>query len=524
MPQPSNPSGGDTQSRRRFLTAGTGLTGLLLANQVPGAWAAPAARTGYPFRLGVASGDPRPDRVILWTRLAPRPLDGDGGMPQRPVVVEWELAADPRMRRVLRRGRAMALARLGHSVHVDATGLAADQEYWYRFRAAGHLSPVGRTRTAPAPWSGSGTLRFAVASCQHYEAGHYSAYRHLADEDLDFVLHLGDYIYEGSPLEGLLRQHAGPEPTDLAGYRARYGQYKSDPYLMAAHASAPFLCTWDDHEVDNDYARNRSQDGIDRRRFRARRAAAYQAFYEHLPLRRLPLGPWSDYRVYRRLRWGSLAEFSLLDTRQYRHDQPCAVPGQGGFRLVDSTCTQRLDHRRSLLGAAQRHWLATGLRESAARWNVIAQQYLMAEMDYRSGSGAWWGTDAWDGYPAERAAMLDYLRRHEVRNPVTLGGDAHTFWVTDLRPDMRDENSPVVATEFVTTSISSPGRDYSALLSENPHVRYTGNQRGYLRCTVDGRYWQSDLRGVGLVPRHSSPVRTTASYVVESGQPGAQAI
>jgi alkaline phosphatase D len=510
--------------RRSFLGVGAGVTGLLLAPGLAGSTplARSQARFDFPFNLGVASGDPTPDGAVLWTRLAPNPLAGDGAMPPEPVAVQWEIATDEAMSTVVRRGESTAVPALGHSVHVEAAGLEPGRDYWYRFRAGGHLSPAGRTRTLPSPSSSPARLSFAIASCQHFESGFYAAYRHMATQDLDLVFHLGDYIYEGGPGVGL-RRHATPEPTTLAGYRARYGQYKNDTDLRAAHAAAPFVVTWDDHEVDNDYAGDISQDFDDPALFRARRAAAYQAWYEHMPVRApLPGTPWADYRIYRRLRFGDLAEFNVLDTRQYRDDQACGAPGQGGGRTVDDAgCPERLAPGRSMLGAEQFGWLTGGLSASDARWNVIAQQYLMGELDRNPFGGRAWGTDAWDGYPAERARLLGLLAERQVRNPVTLGGDIHTFLVTDLKPDFRDPRSPVVATEFVTTSISSLGGDLSVLLPDNPHIRYTRNERGYTRCTVTRDTWRADLLGLGFLALPWSRPRTLASWVVEDGRPGA---
>jgi hypothetical protein len=272
--------------RRRLLAAGGAAAALLIADRLAGAWPAPAQRSGYPFTLGVASGDPAPGGVVLWTRLAPQPLLPDGGIPARTVLVDWQIAADPRFRRIVRGGTVLATPAQAHAVHVEVEGLEPARPWWYRFRAGGELSPVGQTRTLPAPGASPGQLALAVVSCQHYEHGYYTAYRHLAQEDLDLVLHLGDYLYESAPADGQPRRHVGPAPTDLAGYRLRHALYRTDPDLQAAHAALPFLLTWDDHEVANDYAADRSERFDPPAAFRRRRAAAYQAYWEHLPLRR----------------------------------------------------------------------------------------------------------------------------------------------------------------------------------------------------------------------------------------------
>ena len=320
-------------SRRHFVSmGGAGAAALTFGgvrSLLPTASGADRFRS-YPFRLGVASGDPEPDGVVLWTRLAPDPLEG-GGMRPRPVRVRWEVAEDERLRRVVARGEETARPEEGHSVHVEVAGLRPGREYFYRFIAGGEESATARTRTAPAPGSNA-PVRFAYASCQHYEHGHYTAYRHMAKEDLDLVLHLGDYIYEFGPKayqapSGVARTYAAAEPTTLNGYRDRYAQHKLDPDLQAAHHAFAFAVTWDDHEVKDNYAGLTCGDA-DPAAFRARRAAAYQAYWEHMPLRRRSRPGRDEMRIYRRLDYGRQLRFNLLDTRQYRADQaPAGTPG-----------------------------------------------------------------------------------------------------------------------------------------------------------------------------------------------------
>jgi alkaline phosphatase D len=513
-----------SMTRRTFLAGTAGTAGsLVAAAAVPGAWAAPSRRLDDPFTLGVASGDPTPTGVVLWTRLAPRPLEPDGGMPGRAVPLQWEVATGPRIHQVVRRGVALAHPRVAHSVHVEVDGLDPGRTYWYRFRAEGHLSRIGRTRTAPDPARALGKLTLAFASCQNWERGYYPAWRHLAEEDLDMVLFLGDYIYEGAGRGGGMRRHVGPEPTTLAGYRVRHALYKTDPDLQAAHRRHPFVVTWDDHEVENDYAAGHPADGGDPAAFARRRAAAYRAYWEHLPIRhRPPNGP--DLPLYRRLSFGDLAELFVLDTRQYRDDQACAAGGGG--RVV--TCPERTDPRRSILGRHQRRWLLGGLDRSEARWNILAQQVLMAEIDLRRGPGEAWYSDAWDGYAADRARLLRFIDRRRPANPVVLTGDIHSFFVNDLKLDNRREHAPVLATEFVGTSISSGAGKYGAFvrhLPENPHVRFFESRlRGYSRCTVLRQRWYSDLRVVDSTARRDATVRTLARFVVEDGRPGAHRV
>jgi len=521
---PGSQTSGPVLSRRALLTgaAGAGAVAAL------GPWRRAGAQPRFsanPFTLGVASGHPLPDGVVLWTRLAPDPLHG-GGMSPDPVVLDWDVAADERFQRTVQTGRARAVAAEAHSVHVEVRGLEPDRWYWYRFRAGNEVSATGRTRTAPAPGASPARLRFAFASCQHYEQGYFTAYRHMVADDLDLVVHLGDYIYESSWGRDPVRRHDAPEPITLEDYRARLALYKSDPDLQAAHAACPWLVTWDDHEVDNDYADDRSEELDPREWFLARRAAAYQAYYEHMPLRRgaVPLGPHA--RIFGRVGYGDLAEFHVLDDRQYRSHQVCPRPGRGGSNVVED-CAARLDPRLTLLGDAQERWLMAGLDRSRARWNVLAQQTLMAQLDRKVGPGQSFWTDGWDGYPAARRRLLDFLAQRKPANPLVIGGDVHSFWVADLKPDFDDPRSAAVATEFVGTSITSQlartQAEQDAIVAENPHIKY-GNltRRGYVRMELDRGRARAELRGLDSVTERAAGVRTVAVFVVEDGRPGAQ--
>lgn len=512
--------------RRSFLVRSAALSAAL-ALPARGATVGPRFDR-YPFTLGVASGYPQPDAVVLWTRLAPDPLNG-GGMPEVPVAVRWEIAADARFRQVVDRGEVAAVPALAHSVHVRARGLAAARHYWYRFFAGDAVSPVGRTRSAPAADDARGAVAFALASCQHYEHGHYAAYRDMAQQELDFVLHVGDYIYEGSwGRRDKVREHHSPEPYTLAAYRNRYAQYKLDPQLQAAHAAFPWLVTWDDHEVDNDYAGDRSQDLDPVDAFLARRAAAYQAWYEHLPL---PPGTWaggSAMKIHGTHAMGRMLRIQLLDMRQYRDYHVCPRPnrGAGGNQVDMLDCPQRMQPGRSLLGREQSAWLQRALAESPARWNAIAQTTLMAQADRAAGESRVVYTDGWDGYPVARRQLLDYLASGKIRNPVVLGGDVHMAVTGDLKTDFDDARSPVVASEFVTTSISSngPGRArVETLLAENPHIKFAnGSRRGYAACSVSARRWETAFRAVVEVADPQSRVYEMASYAVIDGRPGPQ--
>jgi alkaline phosphatase D len=513
-------------TRRGFLV-GAGLAGAAVAFRPHRRAVAQPRFPSTPFTLGVASGHPLPNGVVLWTRLAPEPLLG-GGMPPEPVVVDWDVASDERFERTVQTGRARAVPQWAHAVHVEVQGLEPDRPYWYRFRVGNEVSPTGRTRTAPALGATPERLRFAFASCQHYEQGFFAAYRHVVEDDVDLVVHLGDYIYESSWGRDHVRRHEGPEPITLDDYRARFALYKSDPDLQAAHAACPWLVTWDDHEVANDYADDRSETLDPREWFLARRAAAYQAYYEHMPLRRgaVPVGP--HMRIFTRVSHGDLADFHVLDDRQYRSHQVCPRAGRGGSAVVED-CEARLDHHLTLLGDVQERWLMVNLERSRARWNVLAQQTLMAQLDRKVGPGQAFWTDGWDGCPAARRRLLQFLGQKKPANPLVIGGDVHSSWVADLKPDFDDPRSPTVATEFVGTSVTSQlGRtqaEQDAITRENPHVKFADvTRRGYVRVELTRGGARADFRGLEHVKSRDARAETIASYVVEDGRPGAQRV
>lgn len=469
------------------------------------------------FALGVASGQPRADGMVLWTRLA-----GDG-LPDA-VEVRWSVARDESMRDVVARGSETAHAADAHSVHAEPRGLEPGRWYWYRFDALGAASRVGRTRTAPAD-DASATLAFAIASCQRWDAGFYAAWRHLAAEPLDLVIFLGDYIYEYGARQGGVRATPGGAVRSLQDYRERYALHRSDPDLQAAHAAAPWLVVWDDHEVDNDYAALQGQD-LDLG-FAQRRAAAYRAYWEHMPLPKSARPRDVELRLYDRFAWGRLALVHLLDDRQYRDPQACPRPGRGGSNTVAlKDCPSLLDERRSLLGAAQERWLADGWSRERA-WNLLAQQTLMSRFSWRDPAvePTYW-TDGWDGYPRSRERLLRGMLAAQARNPVVLGGDVHTHYVADLKLDFDDPKSPVVASEFCGTSITSeslPQARIDAALPFNPHIRFgRGDRRGYMSFRLDARRLQCELRVLDDARRADSAIATAARFVVEDGRPGAQ--
>jgi len=503
-------------NRRIFVLGGLATVGAAVLPLTSARAASP-----YPFKLGVASGEPAPDSVVLWTRLAPAPLNSDGqaGMPAADVSVEWQVSTSDRFTSLVAQGATTARYAAAHSVHVVAGGLAPDADYFYRFRAQGHISPVGRTRTAPAPATTGRDLTMAFASCAHYENGYYTAYRRMAEDRPDLVLHLGDYIYEGGVGSGT-RQHVGGEIVSLADYRRRYALYKSDPDLQAAHHAAPWLVVPDDHEVENNYAgtvRENNTPALTAAQWTARRTAAYQAYYENLPLRPSSAPSGNSIPLYRRVRWGQLATFHMLDTRQFRSDQAC---GDGTKVCADADLPNR-----SITGAAQEAWLLDGLGQHLGTWDVIGQQVFFARRLNASGAAS---MDAWDGYRASRARIQNGWVERGVRNPVVLTGDVHRAWAADLKADYADPGSATIGTELVCTSISSTGDGTGSTTipdaATNPHLRFYHDRRGYTRTTITRSQMRADFRAVAGVTEHGAAVTTARSFAILDGRPGLQAL
>lgn len=515
-------------TRRTVLTTGLA-TGVLTVGAPPLADTAGATDRVDPFTLGVASGDPWPTGVVLWTRLAREPLarDGFGGMPRMDVAVQWQVAEDERFRRVVRHGRATARARDAHTVHVEVEGLRPGREYHYRFRTGPHRSVAAVTRTAPAYGSSPQSVRLAIASCAQLEHGFFSAYRDIAQRRPDLVVHLGDYFYEyergGYDLVELprrVRDHAGPEARTLAGYRLRHAQYRADPDLQAAHAAAPWAVVWDDHEVDNNWA-GRVPEELEGPQpdWLERRAAAFRAWWEHMPVRRSMRPRGERLQVYRRQHWGGLLALHLLDTRQHRDDQACGD-------LKRTGCAEALDPERTMLGARQSSWLESGLATSAATWDLLGQQVPFARRDCDPGRPVELVMDSWDGYPAARDRVTAAMTR--CANAVVLTGDVHRHYAADLLSDFDDPGSPVVASELVTTSVTSGGdgsEQHDAARSElasNPHLRWTGNRRGYVMATATPTSLRADFMSLPFVQRPGARASAAATWIVEAGRPGWQ--
>ncbi len=469
-----------------------------------------------------------PDSVVLWTRLAPSPYEADGGLAPQPVSVDWEVAEDEAFARVVRRGSAMAQPEYNHTLHVEAEGLDPDRVYHYRFKAGTWLSPVGRTRTSPLATTPTTSLTFAAVSCQAYHDGYFTAFRHLAEEDVDVVFHLGDYLYEYAVNSvGGARNYADRtlpdvfdhEATTLEDYRLRYALYKNDPDLRAAHAAHPFVVTWDDHETENNYAAAVDERGDPPEEFLLRRAAAYRAYWENQPLRtaQTPDGP--DLRLYRRLQWGTLAQFDVLDTRQYRSDQ---AYGDRPHPFGPETD----DPARTITGATQERWLIDGWQSSDSLWNVVPQQVCFSQRKMENTEDANVSMDAWDGYRASRRRVLAGAKSAGVDNLMVLTGDVHVAYAFDIKDDFDDPESRTVGTEIVATSISS-GRDgvdrpgnWDTYMAANPHMKFYNGRRGYVRVELGTESARADFKTVSAVTRPDAPIVTAGSFVTEVGDQG----
>jgi len=479
----------------------------------------------YPFQLGIAAGDPLPDGFVIWTRLAPRPLEIGHGMPTAPVPVKWEVAADRSFATVVRAGDVVARPELAHSVHVEVEGLEAGREYFYRFNAGRERSATGRAVTAPAVGAAVAKARFGVLGCQAYEQGFYTAHRKASQEQFDFIYCYGDYIYEGRGNRTFngptgttenARQHFGGEIYSLDDYRRRYAQYKMDTDLQACHASTAWFCTWDDHEIDNNWVQALDQDGTPPEVFALRRQAAAQAYYENMPLRRSAFPRGVDIQLYRHAAWGDLLDLNFLDTRQFRSDQPCNDAWA-------TTCPAVTAADAQVLGQAQEAWLYQNLDRTNAQWKVLAQQIMVMDLDRKEGPEPGYNLDTWAGYAIPRQRLLRRLKDRGIGNTIVLTGDEHQNYAGELHLDGRNPEGAPIASEFVTTSISSSGdgqdqrADGRRYLADNPFLKFNNAQRGYVVCDVTPERWQTEFKVLDKVSERGGTLSTRAKYAVASG-------
>ncbi|MER6254257.1 alkaline phosphatase D family protein [Streptomyces sp. NPDC001584] len=517
--------------RRRTVVLAAAATAALAPLTSLGASAAHAAGTAPAFLHGVASGDPLPDGVLLWTRVTPTPeaVPGSGLGPA--TQVGWEVASDKGFSRVVGSGTVTASAAADHTVKVDVRGLQPQTPYWYRFTAGGVVSPVGRTLTTPAHEATTEGVRFGVVSCANWESGYFSAYRHLAARtDLHAILHLGDYIYEyqsgGYPeAKYVVRPHEPKhEIVSLADYRTRHGKYKTDADLQALHQAHPVIAIWDDHEFANDSWAGGAENHTPGAEgdWAARAAAAKQAYFEWMPVRASVAGT-----VYRRLRFGTLADLHLLDLRSFRSQQTKVGSGS-----VD-------DPERTITGRAQLDWLKSGLAGSEATWKLVGTSVMISPVAFASlpahllkpltkllglpEGGLAINVDQWDGYTDDRKELLGHLKDRGVKNTVFLTGDIHMAWANEVPMNMATyPGSGTAATEFVVTSVTSDNLDdmlhvlpdtlslvaESAIKAANWHVKWLDmDAHGYGVLDVTAERSQMDYY---VVSDKRQPAATSA--------------
>lgn len=516
-------------NRRELIRSASALIVLSGLSSRP-SWGRPLP--GGLFKLGVASGDPAPDGFVIWTRLAPSPHEPGSGMPMAAVPIQWQVAEDERFSRIVQSGEVVARPELGHSAHVEVAGLRPARRHWYRFVAGGEASPIGTAKTAPAAGAPVDRLRLGVAGCQHYEGGHFTAFRHLAEEEeLDAIFHYGDYIYEHSPQRGCprnsshqrlcVRQHDTDEIYSVDDYRRRYALYKADSDLQAAHAAAAFLPTWDDHEIENNWAGEFDENGTPPAVFALRRAAAMQAWYENMPVRRAQFPSLGRVTMFRRLDYGRLLRIHLLDTRQYRTDQLCA-PSQTDH------CREPKDTGPShMLGPEQEQWLEQGLH-GGQRWNLIAQQVMLMPFSYPdSRSAGVVNTDSWSGYPEARQRLVRTIQDRKLTNVVVATGDVHKHHAGVVPSVEGDLESTPVATEYVCTSVSSGGDGsdfpvgWDGIPRKNPHTTLINDKRGYQVFDIEAGSWRTSVIAVEKVSVPDAPKRKIATLATQPTRAGA---
>ncbi len=483
-----------------------------------------------PFSLGIASGSPTSDSIVLWTRLGLAEVEA-AGRSRSPIPVAWQIAHDRNFGHIAKQGEVLASPTLAHAVHAEVSGLEPDREYFYRFISGDAVSATGHTRTFPETNAAVKKLRIAYASCQQWGNGYYSAYRHMLAEQVDVVMFLGDYMYEypaSKPFD--IRPTTGGWITTLDGYRSRYALHKSDKDLQAMHAACPWIVTWDDHEVQNDYAATHpGNSGKPVDDFMARRRAAYQAFYEHMPVRReqfasLLNGLSTEVRVFGNIAYGQLANIYMLDNRQHRDLQACTRNGRpGGSRVDPSTCAIWNDPQRTLLGSKQEAWLNAEFASARTTWNVIGLQSVFGPRNFSTDGGQSYSNDGWDGYPAARNRLIDSMRNTQLANPVMLGGDVHQNWVGNILADYNNPASKKIGVEFCGTSITSltmlTNAEQAKIIERHPHFVFGDcESRGFGVVEITPTHMTTTLKAVRDATDPLSDAFTLARFHVEAGQ------
>jgi alkaline phosphatase D len=513
--------------RRRFLSgvAMGGAAGAFLSPWKGSAFAATPRFVNDPFSLGVASGDPTPDGFVLWTRLAPNPFDVESGLTDL-IEVGVEVAEDLAFTRIVRRQTEIARPDLNHSIHAEIYGLPPARPYFYRFKVGLVTSPVGRVSTAPLLGSNLDRFKFAWHSCSHYEQGFYTAYADMAAQNPDLILGLGDYIYETS-WGPQVRRMPIDDAWTLSDYRLIHSVTKTDKDLQAAHAACPWVFIWDDHEVANDYQGDvgKVMAGFTQADFPTRKRNAYQAFFEHLPLRRRSMFTAANrMRIYGQVSYGNLVEFNLLDTRQYRARAACATEGRYEAQSVSrATCTELQDANRSILGAQQERFFNDNMMRGTTKWSVLVQPTLFGTLNQKDNRGdpvAY--NDGWGGFePARQKIIENIRRRNDKASCVVIGGDVHAFFAGEVKMDYFNPASQSVAVEFVGGSVTSKSFSYDrfmAMMPESPHFKFFDDRtNGYGLAEISPTRMDVKLRHTPSTWRRDAGFTNIKHFVVEKG-------
>lgn len=514
--------------RRRFLSSmAMGAAAASLTSPWNGrAFAATPKFINDPFSMGVASGDPTPEGFVLWTRLAPNPFDVEP-FTQDLVEVLVEVAEDEKFTKIVRRQTEIARPDNAHSVHAEINGLPAGRNYFYRFRCGGVASPVGRTITAPLFAQKLDKIKFAWHSCAHYEQGYYTAYRDIAEQHPDIILGLGDYIYEVSWGPQLRRMPVN-EATSVDEYRLIHAVTKLDKDLQAAHAVAPWLFIWDDHEVANDYQGDwgSTLPGLDEKTFVARRLASYKAYFEHLPLRaRSRFDAVNRMRIYGQSTFGDLLEFTLLDTRQFRPRASCPSNPEKytGEMISKANCADLTDKTRSILGAQQERFVNDNFMRGNTRWSVLVQPTFFGDLAQKNDKGeAIVFNEGWSGFNPARQKIIDTIaKRQKQSSCVVIGGDMHAFFAADVKKDYDKPDSETVAVEFVSGSITSKSYNYERfmkMMPDNPHIKFFDDRtNGYGIVEVTDKKMDVRLRHTKSTWVKDAGFSDIKRYTIERG-------
>lgn len=470
-----------------------------------------------PFSLGIASGDPTDHSVVLWTRLVLEPSKSGGGMPAKIYRVNWQVASDPHMTNIVKVGRSQASPQFAHSVHVDLDNLAPNSQYWYQFSVGSYKSAIGKTKTL-AKATSTDSARFITASCQNFTHGHFVAYQHMLDDEPDFIIFLGDYIYDKSFGKSVRQHDSEIAPKTLDEYRRRHALYKTDQHLNRAHANIPFFVVPDNHDalIDDDPEKYQQ------------RIAAYQAWYEHMPTRGYAGLGKNQLNLHRHIQVGNLLNINLLDTRQYRDKESLPdddIDSSYAFGNYRKLSADYYDNERSMLGKKQEQWLLNSITDNQSSWQVIASPGPLSPFEFYKEGQLFRYIGTWDGYPAAQKRLIETIKSNKKNNTIVLSGDVHSFWAWDGMQYL-DKNNNIAMVEFTTSSVTA---DWPKALSQpiednlpvNPQVKlYEPLLRGYMLHEVTSEAWITTAKAMKSVLTDKTEAFIRAKFQVINGQIG----